>query len=88
MATIEVIKEINDHPNADVIELAKVRGWQCVVRKGDFSAGDKVVFCEIDSWIPNDLAPFLSKGDCVRDYNGIKGNRLRTVRLREKFRKG
>jgi RNA ligase (TIGR02306 family) len=88
MATIEVIKEINDHPNADVIELAKVRGWQCVVRKGDFSAGDKVVFCEIDSWIPNDLAPFLSKGDCVRDYNGIKGNRLRTVRLRGEISQG
>jgi RNA ligase (TIGR02306 family) len=42
----------------------------------------------VDSWVPHDLAPFLSKGKEPREFNGIKGERLRTVRLRGQISQG
>ena len=47
LATIETISEVLPHNNADLLELVKVRGWQVVIRKGEFKQGDLVVFCEI-----------------------------------------
>jgi len=88
LATIETISEVLPHNNADLLELVKVRGWQVVIRKGEFKQGDLVVFCEIDSWIPNELAPFLSKGNEPREYEGVKGERLRTIRLRGELSQG
>ena len=39
------------------------------------------IFCEIDSWIPTTLAPFLTKPDKFpKNYNGVDGERIRTVR--------
>jgi RNA ligase (TIGR02306 family) len=88
LATIETISEIKTHPNADAIELAMVRGWQVVVRRGEFQPGDKVIYLEIDSWVPTEIAPFLSKGQEPREYEGVKGERLRTVKLRGEISQG
>lgn len=82
LATIRRISEIKPIENADRLELAVIDGWQVVVNKGEYTAGSTVVFCEIDSWIPHELAPFLSKGKEPREFNGVKGERLRTVKLR------
>jgi RNA ligase (TIGR02306 family) len=46
------------------------------------------VYCEIDSWIPTELAPFLSKGKEPREFEGIRGERLRTVKLRGQLSQG
>jgi RNA ligase (TIGR02306 family) len=59
-----------------------------VVKKGEFAPGDLAVYCEIDSWIPTELAPFLSKGKEPREFEGIKGERLRTVKLRGQLSQG
>ena len=88
LATIRRIDEINPIPNADAIEVATVGGWRVVVKKGEFAVGDLAVYCEIDSWIPHDLAPFLSKGNEPKEYNGVKGERLRTIRLRGQLSQG
>ncbi len=88
LASIQMISNIVDHPNADAIELATVRGWQVVVKKGDFKPGDKVIYLEIDSWVPTEIAPFLSKGQEPRIYEGVKGERLRTIRLRGAISQG
>lgn len=88
LATIRFISDIKEHTNADSLELALIDGWQVVVRKGEFVSGDKVVYFEIDSWIPNHIAPFLSKGKEPRVYEGIKGERLRTIRLRSELSQG
>jgi len=52
LATIAVIDEIKVHPNADTLELARIRGWQVVVKKDTFKAKDLCVYCEIDSVMP------------------------------------
>ena len=34
LASIETIKNIRKHPNADSLEIAEVLGWQVVVKTG------------------------------------------------------
>jgi len=88
MATIRKIDSLRPIPDADAIECAIVGGWTCVVKKGEYTAGDLAVYCEIDSWIPHEIAPFLSKGNFPHVYNEVKGERLRTVKLRGQLSQG
>lgn len=89
LATLRRIDRILPHTNADKLELAVVGGWQCVVKKDEFKAGDLVVYFEVDSWVPNHIAPFLTKeGKTPRIYRGVPGERLRTVRLRGELSQG
>lgn len=89
LATIRTIGAINRHPNADKLELATVDGWTCVVKKDEFCVGQSVVYFEIDSWLPTAVAPFLTKpGKHAKTFEGIEGERLRTVRLRGELSQG
>ena len=88
LATIRTIDSIRPIPDADAIECAVLGGWTVVVKKGEFKAGDAAIYCEIDSWIPHELAPFLSKGQEPREFDGVKGERLRTVKLRGQLSQG
>jgi RNA ligase (TIGR02306 family) len=88
LASIRKIDSIRPIEGADAIECAVVGGWTVVVKKGEFAAGDLAVYCEIDSWIPHALAPFLSKGNEPRVYDGIAGERLRTIKLRGQLSQG
>lgn len=88
MATIRKIDALDPIEGADAIEAATIGGWKVVVKKGEFSVGGMAVYCEIDSWIPTELAPFLSKGKEPREYEGIRGERLRTVKLRGQLSQG
>lgn len=88
MASIQTVRDITPIEGADVIVLAHVNGWSSVVKKDEFHVGQQVVFCEIDSWIPHEIAPFLSKGKEPREYLGVKGERLRSVKLRGQLSQG
>lgn len=88
MATIRKIDALRPIVGADAIECAIVGGWTCVVKKGEYVVGDLAVYCEIDSWIPYEVAPFLSKGNFPHVYNEVKGERLRTVKLRGQLSQG
>jgi RNA ligase (TIGR02306 family) len=88
MATIRKIDDIGPIPGADAIEVATVGGWKVVVKKGEYQPGDLAVYCEIDSWIPTELAPFLTKGKEPREFEGVKGERLKTVKLRGQLSQG
>lgn len=88
LATIRKIDAIKPIEGADAIELAVLGGWQTVVKKNEYRVGDLAVYLEIDSWVPTELAPFLSKGKEPRVFNGVKGERLRTVKLRGALSQG
>lgn len=89
LASIQKITSINPIPNADAIEVATVGGWDVVVKKGEYCEDIPVVYLEIDSWVPHSLAPFLTKpGHQPKVYNGIEGQRLRTVKLRGQLSQG
>jgi len=88
LASIRKINEIRPIKDADAIECAVVSGWSVVVKKGEYKVGDLAVYCEIDSWIPIELAPFLVKGKEPREFEGVKGERLRTIKLRGQISQG
>lgn len=88
LATIRKIEEIKPIEGADAIEAARVDGWWVVIKKGEYAVGATVIYLEIDSWVPQELAPFLVKGAIPREYNGVKGERLRTVKLRGQISQG
>lgn len=85
LASVRKIADIQPIPGADAIDVATIDGWKVVVKKGEFQIGDLAIYFEIDSWIPKDVAPFLNKG---RTYNGVEGERLRTVKLRGQVSQG
>lgn len=88
LATIQRIEEIKNIPDADRIQAYRIGGWNIVDSKAKYNVGDLVVFIEVDSWVPTTIAPFLSKGKEPREFNGIKGERLRTVKLKKQISQG
>lgn len=73
MASIKEVLDISPIENADSIELATIDGWRSVIKKGQFNIGEKVVFCEPDSLLP-DKPEF--------EFMRSKNFRIRTCRLR------
>ena len=57
LASIQRVLALEPIPNADAIELARINGWQCVVKKQEFAVGDLGVFLEIDA-VPPDQDAF------------------------------
>jgi RNA ligase (TIGR02306 family) len=88
LASVRKIDDIRPIEGADAIEVAVLGGWKVVVKKGEYTPGDLAVYCEIDCWIPTEIASFLSKGKEPRVYEGIKGEKLRTVKLRGQISQG
>ena len=60
LASIEKIHSVQKHPNEEVenLEVAKIKEWPVVVKKGQFKDGDLVVFIQIDSIVP-DTNPYF-----------------------------
>jgi RNA ligase (TIGR02306 family) len=73
VTTIEALKP---HINADNLELAQVLGWQVVVRKGEYAAGQKIVYFPIDTLLPVDVSERFG----VTRY--LSRQRIRCARLR------
>ena len=52
LAYVVEIDKILPIEGADRVELAIVGGWQIMVKKGQFNAGDLAIYFEIDSKLP------------------------------------
>ena len=52
LAYVVTITDVQPIEGYDRVEEAMIRGWHCVVGKGDFRPGDKAVYFEIDSKVP------------------------------------
>ena len=76
------IKEILEHPDADRLEIAVVKGWESVVQKGAHKPGDKVVYVPIDAMLPVELSDKLG----VTNY--LSKGRVRTAKLRGVYSQG
>ena len=89
LATIRKIKEIVPIEGADAIELALVDGWQVVVAKNvGHKIGDKIVYCEIDSFLPiREEFEFLRKSS-FKKMGDQEGFRLKTIKLRGQISQG
>ncbi|MCC6370552.1 MAG: RNA ligase (ATP) [Bacteroidia bacterium] len=79
LASIQKILATEAIKDADAIEKATVLGWQLVIRKGEFKAGDLCVYIEIDSVLP-DKPEF--------EFIRARSNRVKTVKLRGQISQG
>lgn len=72
------IKEIKPHSNTEVhsLEISIVKGWQCIIKKGEFKAGDKVVFIPPDTILPIEVSDRLG----VTTY--LNKQRVRSIKLK------
>ncbi len=79
LASVQRIEAINPIPNADSIEVAKILGWNVVIKKDQFKVGDNIVYCEVDSILPE-----RHEFDFLKDRN----YRIRTIKLRGQVSQG
>jgi RNA ligase (TIGR02306 family) len=89
LATVRKITDIRPIEGADMIELATVGGWNVVVGKDvGHKIGDKVIYCEIDSFLPiREEFEFLRKSS-YKKMDDQEGFRLRTIKLRGQVSQG
>ena len=86
LASIQSVAFVRPIPDADSIETVGVLGWECVSKKGEFKTGDRCVYFEIDSLLPEvPVFEFLRKS-CFRQ--DLKKFRLKTIRLRKQLSQG
>jgi RNA ligase (TIGR02306 family) len=96
LASILTVNAVEPIPNADAIEKIRVLGWWVVVKKGEHKTGDKVVYCEIDSLLPEKpefefLRASSFKSAQTDPEGGVilpAGFRIKTVRLRGQVSQG
>jgi len=79
LATIQRIFNIQPIDGADSIVKANIKGWEVVVKKDEFKENELVVYCEIDSVLP-DKPEF----EFLRD----RKFRVRTIKLKKQISQG
>jgi RNA ligase (TIGR02306 family) len=90
LAVIDTITDLRPIPNADAIVAARIRGWEVVVRLGEFAVGDRCVYFEVDSLldVTDPRFAFLAPRGVRTDAAGRTGHVLKTARLRGQFSQG
>ncbi len=90
IANVVEVEEVLPHPNADRLCLARIKGWQSVIRKHEdgspeFAPGERVVFIPPDSTLPREMAERLGVVTYLSERTNIAGERelvVKRVRLR------
>jgi RNA ligase (TIGR02306 family) len=89
LASIRIVSDIRPIEGADMIDVATVDSWTVVVKKNEFKVGDKVVYFEIDSFLPvRSEFEFLRKFSYKKLADDSEGFRLRTIKLRGQISQG
>jgi len=82
---VVVIDNIINHPNADRLDIAKVKGWECVVTKGTYNPGDKAIYIPIDSVLGEPTLGILFPPESkIKPHNG----RIKTAKIRGAYSQG
>lgn len=95
LASIQSVTLTEPIPNADAIERIKVLGWWVVGKKGEYRPGDRVVYCEIDSLMPErsefEFLRASSFKSAIMDGETViqrAGFRIKTIKLRGQVSQG
>lgn len=78
LVSIQKINGLFPIAGADKIEMARVLGWELVVKKEEFSVGDLCVYGEIDSIFPPENPVFAY----------LEGKRIKTAKMRGQISQG
>ncbi|MEZ6139732.1 MAG: RNA ligase (ATP) [Zavarzinella sp.] len=95
LASIQVVNEIRPIVGADAIEAIRVLGWWVVVKKNEFQLGQPLVYCEIDSLLPERSEFEFLRKSCFKpeimhlgEVYRPAGFRIKTIRLRGQVSQG
>jgi RNA ligase (TIGR02306 family) len=77
--TVRKITNIHPLPGADRLVLAEIDGWQVVVGKDQFVDGDKIIYFQIDTVIPEEIAVALNVKQYLKEKVDIHGNKVLVV---------
>jgi RNA ligase (TIGR02306 family) len=96
LASVQTINAVEPIPGADAIERIRVLGWWVVAKKGEHTPGDRIVYCEIDSLLPERPEfEFLRASSFKPSQTSPEGEvilpagfRIKTVRLRGQVSQG
>ncbi|MDR1909175.1 MAG: RNA ligase (ATP) [Spirochaetaceae bacterium] len=89
LVTIQRVKAVTAIPDSDFLEAARIMGWQCVVKKGEFKEGDLGVYFEVDSFLPVDPRyEFLRNSSYRENPDNGQGFRIRTAKMRGQLSQG
>lgn len=79
------IDKVEKHPNADRLDLAHIKGWQCVTQRGAYKEGDLAVYIPIDSILPPDLEQRVFPPESKVK---LSKSRVKTIKLRGAISQG
>jgi RNA ligase (TIGR02306 family) len=89
LVTVRQVSAVNPIEGADSIERITIEGWNVVSQKGNYQQGDFAVYFEIDSFLPDGDERWQDLVDKAgREYEGKRGHRLRTIKLRGQVSQG
>jgi RNA ligase (TIGR02306 family) len=85
--SVEKIKTVKNHPNADRLDIATLDGidFQFVIGRNTYKEGDEVLYFPIESILP---LPLLQKLGLEGKLSGPEKNRIKTIRLRSEISQG
>lgn len=86
-----LLDAVEEHPNADRLELARVGGYRSVVPRGKYRAGQRVVYIPENAIVPEALLRRMGLWDEEAGkgrLGGKRGDRVRPVRLRGELSQG
>jgi RNA ligase (TIGR02306 family) len=79
VATIEYIKDIQPHPNADKMDIAIVKGWKVCIKKNEYKIGDLCIYVNTDTELKE-----CSQYEFLRNKNF----RIKPIKLRGQLSEG
>jgi RNA ligase (TIGR02306 family) len=96
LASIQQIAAVEPTPNADAIEKVTVLGWHVVAKKGEHRPGDAIVYCEVDSLLPERPEFEFLRANCWKQPITTAagevllrgGFRVKTIKLRGQVSQG
>lgn len=77
LASIQRILAVAHHPNADLLDVVTVKGYQAIVKRDQWKIGDLCIFIEPDSVLPESAT-------WTAMYRA-KSNRVKAIKLRNVF---
>lgn len=79
LVSIQSISDIRDLENSDYLAIVRVLGWNVVVKRNEFQVGDKIVYVEVDTILPESDKYLFLRADKFR---------VRTKRIRGQISQG
>jgi RNA ligase (TIGR02306 family) len=73
------ISSVEHHPNADRLDIAQIKGFQAIVGRDEYKAGDLVVYVPPDCVIPDKLVDELGL-EYLKSSSGV--SRTKAIKLR------